>query len=42
MNKTGTFRFEATRVGRDTALAQIVRLIQEAQGSRRRSSGWRT
>jgi Cu+-exporting ATPase len=33
INKTGTFRFEATRVGRDTALAQIVRLIQEAQGS---------
>ena len=33
INKTGSFRFEATRVGRDTALAQIVRLIQEAQGS---------
>jgi|GEM_PF-2330 len=34
VNKTGAFRFEATRVGSDTALAQIVRLIQEAQGSR--------
>ena len=34
VNKTGSFRFEATRVGRDTALAQIVRLIQEAQGSK--------
>jgi len=33
INKTGSFRFEATRVGRDTALAQIVRLIQQAQGS---------
>ncbi|MEO8084514.1 MAG: heavy metal translocating P-type ATPase, partial [Ardenticatenales bacterium] len=34
INKTGSFRFEATRVGRDTALAQIVRLVQEAQGSK--------
>jgi Cu+-exporting ATPase len=34
VNKTGAFRFEATRVGSDTALAQIVRLIQEAQGSK--------
>lgn len=34
LNKTGTFRFQATKVGRDTVLAQIVRLIQEAQGSK--------
>ncbi len=34
MNKTGTFKFEATKVGRDTALAQIIRLVQEAQGSK--------
>jgi Cu+-exporting ATPase len=34
MNKTGTFRFEATRVGKDTVLAQIIRLVQEAQGSK--------
>ncbi len=34
INKTGSFRFRATRVGRDTALAQIVRLIQAAQGTR--------
>ncbi|MCB0216582.1 MAG: copper-translocating P-type ATPase [Chloroflexi bacterium] len=34
INKTGSFRFQATRVGRDTVLAQIVRLIQEAQGSK--------
>jgi Cu+-exporting ATPase len=33
-NKTGSFRFRATAVGRDTALAQIVRLVQEAQGSK--------
>ncbi len=34
INGTGSFRFEAKRVGRDTALAQIVRLVQEAQGSK--------
>jgi len=34
MNKTGTFRFEATKVGKDTVLSQIVRLVQEAQGSK--------
>ncbi|HEU5209286.1 MAG TPA: copper-translocating P-type ATPase, partial [Longimicrobiales bacterium] len=34
INGTGSLRFRATRVGRDTALAQIVRLVQQAQGSR--------
>jgi len=34
LNKTGAIRFEATRVGKDTALAQIIRLVQEAQGSK--------
>ena len=34
INKTGTFRFEATKVGRDTALQQIVKLVQDAQGSK--------
>jgi Cu+-exporting ATPase len=34
MNKTGAFRFEATKVGRDTALQQIVQLVQDAQGSK--------
>jgi Cu+-exporting ATPase len=34
INRTGTFRFRATRVGRDTALAQIIRLVEEAQGSK--------
>jgi len=34
INKTGSFRFEATRVGRDTALAQIIRMVDEAQGSK--------
>jgi Cu+-exporting ATPase len=34
LNKTGMFRFEATKVGKDTVLAQIVRLVEEAQGSK--------
>ena len=34
INKTGSFKFEATRVGKDTTLAQIVRLVDEAQGSK--------
>jgi Cu+-exporting ATPase len=34
VNGTGTFVFEATRVGRDTMLAQIVRLVSDAQRSR--------
>ncbi len=31
INKTGAFRFEARRVGADTALAQIIRLVEDAQ-----------
>ena len=34
INKTGSFRFEATKVGKDTALQQIVKLVQDAQGSK--------
>ena len=34
INKTGSFRFRATKVGKDTALAQIVKMVQEAQGSK--------
>jgi len=34
INKTGSFRFQATKVGRDTALAQIIRVVEEAQGSK--------
>ena len=34
VNTTGGFSFRATKVGRDSALAQIVRLVEEAQGSR--------
>ncbi len=34
INRTGTFKFEATKVGKDTVLAQIIRLVQEAQGSK--------
>ncbi|HEX2190660.1 MAG TPA: heavy metal translocating P-type ATPase [Longimicrobiaceae bacterium] len=34
LNRTGSFRFTATKVGKDTALQQIVRLVQDAQGSK--------
>ena len=34
INKTGSFRFQATKVGRDTALQQIVQLVQDAQASK--------
>ncbi len=34
LNKLGSFRFRATKVGAETALAQIVRLVEEAQGSK--------
>jgi len=31
INKTGSFRFRATRVGKETALAQIIKMVEEAQ-----------
>jgi Cu+-exporting ATPase len=34
LNKLGALKFEATKVGKETALAQIVRLVEEAQGSK--------
>jgi P-type Cu+ transporter len=34
INKLGSFTYRATRVGRDTALSQIIRLVEEAQGSK--------
>ena len=34
MNKQGRVKFEALKVGRDTALAQVIRLVEEAQGSK--------
>ena len=34
INKSGSFRYKATKVGADTALAQIVKLVQEAQNSK--------
>ncbi len=34
MNKTGAFRLEASRVGKDTALAQIIKLVEDAQATK--------
>lgn len=34
INKTGSFKFEAAKVGRETMLAQIINMVQEAQGSK--------
>lgn len=34
LNKLGSFRFRATKVGADTALAQIIKLVEDAQGSK--------
>ena len=34
INQTGAFKFKATKVGKDTMLAQIIRLVEQAQGSK--------
>ncbi|MEZ2237948.1 heavy metal translocating P-type ATPase [Microcoleus sp.] len=34
INKTGSFKFRTTRIGQDTFLAQIVKMVQDAQGSK--------
>ncbi|MEG0773834.1 heavy metal translocating P-type ATPase [Clostridium sp.] len=34
INKNGTIHYKATRVGKDTALAQIIKLVEDAQGSK--------
>jgi len=34
LNKTGSFRFKATKVGKETVLAQIIKLVETAQGSK--------
>ena len=33
-NRTGSFRFRATKVGKDTVLSQIIRMVEQAQGSK--------
>ncbi|HLR35227.1 MAG TPA: heavy metal translocating P-type ATPase [Tissierellales bacterium] len=34
INKFGTFKFKATKIGKDTALSQIIKLVEDAQGSK--------
>ena len=34
LNKTGAFRFEATKIGAETVLAQIIKMVEDAQGSK--------
>lgn len=34
LNKNGTIKYKATKVGKDTALAQIIKLVEDAQGSK--------
>ncbi|MCD1294386.1 copper-translocating P-type ATPase [Methanocella sp. CWC-04] len=34
INKTGSFKFRATKIGRDTVLSQIIKMVEEAQGSK--------
>ena len=34
INKFGTFKFEATKIGKDTVLSQIVKMVEDAQGSK--------
>ncbi len=42
INKTGSITFRATKVGSDTLLAQIIKLVETAQGSNCRSRPWST
>ncbi|HBR34398.1 MAG TPA: heavy metal translocating P-type ATPase, partial [Firmicutes bacterium] len=34
INKFGTFKFETTKVGKDTVLAQIIKMVEDAQGTK--------
>ncbi len=34
INRTGSFQFEATKIGKETMLAQIIKMVEEAQGSK--------
>ena len=34
INKFGSFKFEATKIGKDTVLSQIIKLVEDAQGSK--------
>jgi Cu+-exporting ATPase len=34
INKQGNFKFKATKIGSDTVLAQIIKMVEDAQGSK--------
>ena len=40
INKNGTIKFKATKVGKDTALSQIIKLVEDAQGSKAPIAKW--
>ena len=40
INKTGVLKFEATRIGKDTMLAQIIKIVEDAMGSKARADSW--
>ncbi len=42
LNQHGAFQMEATKVGADTTLSQIIRLVEEAQGQKLRLRSWLT
>ncbi|MBB3406609.1 cation transport ATPase [Rhizobium sp. BK316] len=40
LNRSGMLRFRATQVGKDTALSQIIRMVEQAQASTAQGSRW--
>ena len=42
LNKTGSFILKATKIGKDTALSQIIQLVEQAQGSKAPVPNWPT
>ena len=40
INKFGSFTFKSTKIGKDTVLARIIKLVEQAQGSKLRFKDW--